>query len=194
MRKMLLPVFFAPIFSFGQTLKFNTGATASALIYPTSFNIKTGLNNILIGFTGAAGIDYSETKWGFLSSNIGFVQKGSKDKVTYTDPLGNSTWTGIVKTKFNYITLNTTINFKISRGSLVPFFSVGPRVDYLLNQKDFIDSKNIKFAYGLNGGLGLIKRIDKMEFGGRIDYLLNIAEHPNDRTGAIQVFFGYKLK
>jgi hypothetical protein len=194
MRKTFFFLMILPVISIGQTLKLSTGATASTLIYPAETGIKTGFNNILTGFTGTVGVDYLETKWGFLSSNIGFVQKGRKDKVTYTDALGNNTWVGTFKSKFNYVTFNTTMNFKLSQSSLVPFFSIGPRVDYLLNQSHFYDPGNIKFAYGLNGGFGIIKRTGKMEFGGRVDYLLNIAERPDDRTGAVQVFFGYKLK
>lgn len=177
-----------------QTIKINAGSTISTTLPSAGLGIKTDAKNLLVGFIATAGIDYAETKWAFLSTNIGIVQKGRKDKVVYTDALGNNYREGIQYTRYNYASINTIINFKLSQRSLVPFFSIGPRLDYLLNQNDFYDPKKLAFAFGFNGGFGLIKRFNKMELGGRIDYLLSLNKHPNDRTGAIQLFYGYILK
>jgi hypothetical protein len=195
MRNIILILFLlVPALSPAQTLKINAGATMSTIIPPEVTRIPTGVKNVLIGSIASIGVDYTETKWGFLSSNIGFVQKGRRNEVIYTDALGNEINTATVRIRYNYATLSTTMNFKLSQSSLIPFFSIGPRVDYLLNQKDFYDPKEMQFAFGLNGGFGLLKRFNKIELGAKIDYLLNLAKLPKDRTGAIQVFYGYKFK
>ncbi|MBX3253936.1 MAG: hypothetical protein KF862_07310 [Chitinophagaceae bacterium] len=201
MRKLPIPLLMISFSSFillipaalcAQTIKLNAGTSFSVVNSNPDLH-PTGIKNVAIGFSGTIGADFVERKWGFLSANIGIVQKGRKDRVTYTDVNGNSSYDKTNVIRFTYLTANATVNFKLSQSSLVPFLGIGPRLDYLLNKSSFIDPERLELAYGVIGGFGLMKKFDKIQIGGRVDYLYSIKKEPIDRTGTVMIFAGWGI-
>lgn len=189
MRKMALFLLFLPVAGFTQTLTLNAGPSFSTIVPPKGVGRPAGLENVITGLSASGGLSFAERDWGFLSINAGVVQKGRRDKSTYID--GNDTHTKINRVRFSYATVNMTANLKLSSGSLVPFVSVGPRVDYFIDQPEA--TKLPAFLYGANAGIGLMQYAGNWRYGVRADYLYNFTKKPNDRTATLMAFVGWKV-
>lgn len=160
MAKITLFFLLLPFVGFAQTIKFNLGP---------SFSKQHGESRT--GVSTAIGIDFLETKWTFISANLGLVQRGIS--------------------KHSYPTANVMVNVKLSQRSFIPFISAGPRLDYFSDAPEtFSDSR---YVIGANGGAGLIKRLKKMELGVRADYHYNFTKKPDDRSLVTMAFIGFKL-
>lgn len=153
-------LFLMPICSFTQTLKLNLGP---------SFSNASG--ELVVGLSTTVGVDYFETKWTFLSANLGLVQRGIS--------------------KNSYTTANIQGNIKLSQGKFIPFFSIGPRVDYFLDAPEIWDHS--RYVIGANGGVGLMKRMEKLELGVRADYHYNFTKPPNDPAVIAMLFVGFRI-
>ena len=191
MRKITLFLFLLPVLGYSQTLKLNFGPSFSTILRPAHVNNRAGLENVITGLSGTGGIDFLETDYGFLSVNAGLVQKGRKDKTLYTDPNTNETSTVTTKTQFSYATANITANIKLASGNLVPFISVGPRIDYFIDQPE--GTTLPAFLFGANGGIGVLQYAGNWRYGVRADYLHNFTKKPNDRTVVLMATLGLKL-
>ena len=203
------------VFANGQIVKIQGGPSFSQL--DLKFNrIDGGVyrnNETMIGYSIFAGIDYMDKKYFNLSSNIGMIRKRGRGVHSYD--YGSGWQYGLSeKLSLDYLSLNTTIDFKYPIKKISPFISFGPRFDYLLHSNNyppqfashFDDIKNASFGFILGGGLKY--DISKLQFGLRADYYLDfskkIAELPDYDTGnvcdvlinafTINLSIGYRLK
>ncbi len=174
-----------------QIVKVSAGTSFSVIKVPQVLpGISNTTDNAVAGFSGVIGVDFAESKWAFLTGSVGIVQKGRRDAFNRTDALGN-TIPGQVKHKVLYTfgVVNLAVNFKLRNDGLIPYFSIGPRIDHLMNENSGFD----KTAIGFNGGFGLTKRMESLELGGRLDYLHSFGENPKTIAGSAMLFFGFKL-
>lgn len=186
MKYIPLLLLLLPLAGFAQVFTVGIGPSFSTIVVPRS---STKMENILTGLSVNGGVDFAETKRKFLSANIGIVQKGRRFVATYTD--GNETFTRVSKTRYVYGTASFTANFKLSSGKLVPFISIGPRMDYYIDRPEVTPLP--AFSFGANGGFGVMQYAGNWRYGVRADYLYNITKKPNDRTAVLLAFAGFKF-
>jgi len=202
-------------FTNGQILKIQGGTSISKLDWDVPAIHNGSLyNKTLIGYSVFAGIDYLDKNFFNLSSNIGMIRKGGKsDNMTLTDSMGNELRNLTVKPTLDYLSINTTIDFKYPiKKKVFPFLSIGPRIDYLLNSsgefsylKQTNDLKTISF--GLILGAGVKYNISKFQLGLRADYFLDftkvadwsvttnrVAGDISANTFSINLTVGYRIK
>lgn len=199
-------------FFYGQTIHLQGGMSVSKLDWVVEYNNVPTLSFFNTEVTGVniyAGVDYLNSKYFNLSSNIGYIQKGGKeDNISFTDGSGNVLYSGSVTTRIDYISANTLAELKYPVAkTIVPFISAGPRVDYLVNyDKDFWGSAIRQTSYGLLLGGGVKYVFDRIELGIRTDFYLNFIKvlnnrpdaytyaHVSDKTYTVNVSIGYRLK
>ena len=198
--------------SYGQIVKIQAGPSFSVLDWRTDNMPIIPYDDVLIGYSVTAGIDYLDSKYFNLSSNLGLIRKGGKELVTYMNSSGEPIGEGIDRAKLDYFTVNTTIDIKLPvNDKLIPFISIGPRFDYLI--KHSIDFQGVnemgelnKYNVGLIFGGGMKYDLSKFQIGLRADYYMNfikVAEWPaqgdnswgeiDDRTFSLNLIVGYKL-
>ncbi len=202
------------IFANGQIVKIQGGTSISKLNWEApSIGNSSLFDEILIGYSIFAGIDYFDKQFFNLSSNIGIIRKGGKTEIYLTDMSGSPVGTWIDKPTLDYLSLNTTIDFKYPiKDKISPFISAGPRLDYLLNSSrhfdtlDDLDDLN-SVSIGLILGAGVKYSMSNLQFGLRTDYYLDfikIADWPAENgrgtgkvsvnTFAVNLTVGYRLK
>ncbi len=196
----------------GQTLNIQGGTSISKLDWKIGTQDIEPFKQILIGYSVFAGIDYFDKTYFNLSSNLGFIRKGGKGTFTITNQLGEPIDEFTQKVKLDYVTVNTTFDIKYPiRNKIIPFISVGPRIDYLINYSKEIDGLNDinaleKYNIGLILGGGIKYNFSKIQIGLRADYYLNfnkIADWPaeignlggsvKDKTMSINLIFVYNI-
>jgi len=201
--------------TYGQIIKIQGGLSSSSIIWDLE-NISTPIyDEILIGYSVFAGIDYMDKEYYNLSSNFGLIKKGGKDELEIFD--GEFEFTGEtkeLKPTLEYFTLNTLFEAKYPvKKSILPFISFGPRIDYLIRSSKEFDSleENDELnsvSIGMLLGGGIKYDINKLQLGVRYDYYLNftkIAEwnietsggmsgEISDNTFMVNLTIGYKLK
>lgn len=199
------------VFSFGQILKIQTGISLSSLNWKLA-NIDRGYNQKMIGYSAFAGLDYCNKKYYNLSANAGFIRKGGKLEITITDDFGNPIKVLKNIASLDYISLNTTIDFKYPiKDKLFPFIGFGPRFDYMIfYSHEFDGFENVdgrkKYSLGMILGGGFKYDLPIIQVGLRADFNLNftkIADWPAtttnlggsviDHTMMINLSIGYKL-
>lgn len=201
--------------TFGQTIKLQTGVSLSQLDWKyTGVSIDPVYNETFIGYSVLAGIDYMETKYFNLSSNLGVVREGGKGEIQLVDQSGEITGQTITKKPtLDYLLLNTTIEIKYPiKERISPFISVGPQFEYLLsNSEEFDGLKKTNELHSTSIGLllggGVTYDLQRIQLGLSADYHLNftkVADWTNEQTGiggeiALKTFtthltIGYKLK
>jgi len=211
---LLLLLIFLGTSVYGQTIYLKIGPSFSKLTWNNTMIDENPFQKGIVGYNAIVGINYLNFKYFNISSNLGFIQKGGNQTITYTDDLGDSIGTGEEIERLNFITINTTINFKILIKDFVePYIFVGPRLDYLLSYKEnivFLEQfddvgKLNKFIYGLSLGCGITFNVKKFRLGAAFDYYLNFIKQVNyesatgitnqlyDNTYTINALIGYKF-
>ena len=201
-------------FANGQVVKLQGGTSFSTLDWKlNSIDFKI-FDKTLIGYSIFVGIDYFDKQYFNLSSNIGMVRKGGKGNVPLTDFGGNIITERTENALLDYLSINTTMDFKYPiKETISPFISFGPRFDYLLRSSNFFDILSEfdalkSSSIGLILGGGLKYDISNLQFGLRADYYLDfsnkVAEWTIDDTGingqalvntfTINLSVGYRLK
>lgn len=152
------------------------------------------------------GMQYMDKGWFNLSSNVGYLRKGERDKGKLT-----SMWEGayqVIGTNLHYLTLNTTFDLKkMSRDGYTCFIGVGPRIDFLLKSSVDLYGGNNNYSkqtiegyhsvvFGLKCVGGVRKDFGNMQIGLNFAYLpsftrLNPVNY--DRTFTFGLSLGYKL-
>ena len=161
------------------------------------------------------GYQYLDKGWFNLSSNIGYLRKGGQVKIDYNSIFGESSGNVILKSKLNYLTINTTFDIKKTSTDGYTFFvGVGPRIDFKLKatdesyadwddlNHDYPNQKStIKGLHPLQFGLkcvgGIRKDFGNVQLGVNIAYLPTftrvISGGAHDRTFTFGLSLGYKL-
>lgn len=161
----------------------------------------------------ALGMQYADKGWFNLSSNIGYIRRGSQVKLGYSVDPGALIESIIVKSKLHYITLNTTFDVKKTYHDGYTFFiGVGPRLDFKLKStvesyadysgpseyeptKDKLEGIHT-VLFGLKCVGGIRKDFGNMQLGLNIAYLpsfTRLSKGVHDRTFTFGLSLGYKL-
>ena len=164
-------------FAHGQTIKIQGGVSISKLEYTMTWDNDLLFEQKLIGYSFFAGVDYFDKRYFNLSSNIGLVRKGGKTEMQFADQNDNLEGSMLVKPALDYLSINTTIDFKYPiKKFITPFISFGPRLDYIYKVYH-LDSRGMKrFAPGLIMGGGLKYEISNLQLGLRADYYLDFSK------------------
>lgn len=199
-------------FATGQVLKVQVGISGSSLNWKILNGAVKIYDQKLTGHSIFIGLDYLHKKHFNLSGNIGTIRKGGvSDDIFFTDPYGMPQIGKKQRAALDYLSLNTTLDFKYPiNKKIFPFVSFGPRVDYLIANSDHFSSlKELnelnKLSYGVNIGTGIKYQFSGIELGIRGDYLLNfdnIADYNTassrqqikDHTFLLNLTLGFKLK
>ena len=192
------------ILTHAQTIKIQGGPSFSKL----NWGSPSLYDKTLTGYSVFAGIDYLNSKYFNLSSNIGMIRKGGKSEINISVPLLPATI--IEKPTLDYISINTTIDLKYPIKKMSPFISCGPRFDHLIKSSsqfgglkalNVLENKSI----GLLLGGGVKFDFSKIQLGLRADYYLNftkIAERTDSfgnsqkvtvNTYTIDLMIGYRI-
>ena len=209
-------------FTYGQVLRVQAGISVSSLHARSEFqgNVLTKQYEPLIGHSLFLGLDYLVKKHYSLSSNIGFIRKGSTEEYRRVNESGE--WVDATRREtLNYFSINTLLDVKYPiREKMIPYVSVGPRVDFLLDdtygsefliggvfrKSDFLNSYN----YGLLLGGGATYNFPKFNIGLRGDYYINAKDVVNsperatykghyssydlkDKTFTVNMLIGYNI-
>jgi hypothetical protein len=196
MKKLLIiftGLFLIIEFSIGQIVKLQLGRNWSVLEDGKStqyFDPLEGFDEPFPGYSLFIGIDYLNLKVFNLSSNLGYITKKGEQSYISLRPNGGSDLI-TNRTNLGYLSFNTTIDLKYPvRDLLIPFVSVGPRLDYLISDKSESRWDILKPAvYGMTLGGGLKYNISKIQIGLRFDHYLNF--NKNSELSAMASYTGF---
>jgi hypothetical protein len=192
----------------GQTINIQAGTSLSKLDWV--MDETNYFNNTLIGYSAFAGIDYMDSRYFNLSSNLGYVRKGGRDKIIYINLYGVETGTDYMNASLDYLSFNTAVDVKVPINNIVPYLCFGPRIDFLImhhrlyNGIDDMGGLN-SVSYGLLFGGGIKYDMPTIQFGIKAEYYLNfnkVAEWSpqnnlnydiKDNTLLLSVTIGFKL-
>lgn len=175
----------------------------------SSLRIK-GLGQIMdktFPYQMSVGMQYLDKGWFNLSSNVGYIRRGERDK-----NIDNYEWiygeSRIAGSNLYFLTLNTTFDLKtVSRDGYTCFIGVGPRIDFNLKSTDIYCSGNDDYQYhkakgynsvlfGLKCVAGIRKDLGNMQIGLNFAYLpsfTHVAPIIRDRTFTFGLTLGYRF-
>lgn len=215
MGKKLLLLFIALLYiqvSFGQVFRLQAGPTISNLEWSIENIRRIGTDRSLTGKSVFIGLDYLNSKYFNLSTNIGYLQKGDRSDIAYTNDNDEVLVFPGMKAVFDYFSFNTLAEIKLPLGNrIIPYISMGPRIDYLHSySKDFSFIEEVdelpRYAYGVNLGGGFKVDFRRWQIGVRSDYYLNVRKLADwvsdiddsgwldDKTYLVNFTVGYKLR
>jgi len=159
----------------------------------------------------SVGLNYADKSWFNLSSQIGYIRKGGKDKIALWDePGGMSNYTLQYKEGAGYLSVNTTFQLKKNIRRETYYIGAGPRVDFKLNtlensieDEDSFHAFNSRTVlYGLKCEAGFNYTINKILLGINFSYLPSFNKqidteyelYLRDRTFTLGIVVGYVLK
>jgi len=196
----------------GQILNVQTGTSFSKLVWKDGDKDTDQYGTMLIGYSAFIGLDYVDKKYINLSTNLGLIRKGGKDKVVVTNANGEALSELSTKATLDYVSLNTTIELKYPiKEKIMPYISIGPRFDYLIKNSYYLEvlkqnNDLNKINVGLILGGGIKFDLPAIQLGLRADYYLNfmkVAEWPtrynttngsvNDQTMSLNFTIGFKI-
>jgi hypothetical protein len=193
----------AASFSFGQIITLQAGKSFSSLNWNAGLPTIDKTNKTLVGYSYFVGVDYLDKTYFNLSSNFGIIKKGGQATKTVVDASGIRLYDESISSALDFVSFNTTFVVKYSFYRLIPFLSVGPRFDYLMNDYGEYNKSN----YGLILGGGLKYKFRQMLLGIRADYYLNfndmadlsveqtnLGKSLNCKTIAVNMTIGYRIK
>lgn len=166
--------------SYSQVIKVYNGIGVSS-----NKNEMTLLSDKYCGYVGMIGIDYLKNKYYYLSSQLGYLQKGGKDRIDIVQE--NKSSYKDLKIKWGYIHANTTFRLKTSSNSFYFYLGAGPKIDILTKSK-YIRNKegyDIKLNPVLIGGIGEVgvaKRIKQVELGLNASYTFDFNDMGNTKN------------
>ena len=140
------------------------GLKLGAAISNQSWNYQTDINLDLdnkIGFSPRIFADFLNFPFIELEGEIGYSQKGFKDKVlirTTSQPLGTGNYI-TENNKLNYLIFAALAKLKIESGNLTPYIIIGPQLNILMSKNlekgwevIFDKFKNNNFGLSLGAG------------------------------------------
>lgn len=134
-------------------------------------------------FQMSVGVEYLEKEHFNLSSSIGYLRTGGKNKVIIAGGDG-----GILNSNFNYkyfidyLTVNTLFNIKQINNRTIYYIGIGPRLDFKLGSReniyedmDYLEGKRPELntvIFGLKCEVGFWYDLgDKFRLGANVAYL-----------------------
>lgn len=183
MKKILLVVFALLMMGvneiFSQVVKVENGLSLSWMK-------GDNLENKLSAYSVMLGCDYLEHDWFYLSSEIGYIKKGGKDNVYdrfYEEDNYASVGYAGIKSKLNYLHINTSFRVKHSFDKLTIYAGIAPTIDFLLKEKsntkfedkEYKEDFNAnKVVLGIKPEIGVFYDINKIRISLNVSYLRNI--------------------
>lgn len=190
----------------GQTIRVENGISVSSLR-------KSAFEKKVYPYQVSVGYEYADKGWFNLSSGIGYIKKGGKDRIPLYPDFGNPIPI-LTKANIHYLTLNTVFNMKKSYNSgLTLFAGAGPRLDVRLkdsftawaeeggpegfSREDAGTFRNV--VLGLKCVLGFYQQLGRIPVGFQFAYLPNISKMAkkdygcHDRTFTLGLTFGFSL-
>lgn len=199
-------------FSFGQIIKIQMGTSFSSLDWKIDDLNIAPYKKTLTGYSVFAGVEYFNRKYFNISTNLGFIRKGGKDVISYSNEEGEYVNMKEQEATLDYLSINTALDIKYPiREKIVPFVGIGPRIDYLLSNNREVEGINginpiQEYSFGLIVGGGIKYLLSRIQLGVRADYYLNfnkmadrstqvenLAGEINDKTMTLNLSIGYRL-
>lgn len=127
-----------------QTVRVELGWAGSSMRYhnpkvPSIDFFGSNANN----FQCAVAVDYLNYRWFDLTSEIGYIRKGGKEKDILTDAMGISQ-KGSARLNLDYLTLNTMFNVKYDFNGITPYIGVGPRLDFKVGSSESYENLDLE--------------------------------------------------
>lgn len=135
------------------------------------------LENNVQTFAIKLGIDYAEHDNYFVSSNLGYKQRGGNEK----NPLLMGDWNKITK-RWNYISLDSYINYKLNISNAYFYVGVGPEINFLLSKNPFENTpyensyELNKILFSANSQLGFTRVFGNFRFSAYSYYTWNLSK------------------
>ncbi|MDR1200524.1 MAG: hypothetical protein LBL58_02690 [Tannerellaceae bacterium] len=183
-----------------QVLKINNGISYSSF---THKNIEI-LNSKITSYSLTLGCEYLKKQYFELSSEIGYIQKGGRehDFIIFDNNNNNIRYINIDE-KNNYLSINTTARFKYIIYNNYIYIGIGPKIDFLLSDKELIHYDYIldRVSLGFKSEFGFTQNLNKkINVGLNFTHLGNIgkiakSEYSNlyNTYYSISFCFGYVL-
>lgn len=155
-----------------QYLKIDNGAVFSSF---SNENDNPILNSRVANYSVAIGLDYSESDWFSLSSQVGYMRVGGEDEVLNEVDIPDNF--NLVEEK-EFVHINTTFRPHLNISGTTFFVGIGPTLNILVGSRD---SENVLYrGYEYNslrlGGkaeLGITHTMKKFRLGIVGGYLLD---------------------
>ena len=198
MKKIILLLLFTAYsisYSHSQTVKISNGLVLSHMD-SQKFDF---LNQTINLYSLFIGCDYLENNYYYLSSELGFTQKGGME---ITQILGRQI------EKFNYLQINTTFRLKLPYNNSHIYVGVGPSIEYIISSNKFktcyyknAEYKMNKVNPGCKLETGFVQNIDRIRIGLNYNYILTINGVGKSQYNKIKntshnfsISIGYNLK
>ncbi|GEM_PF-2037127 len=159
---------------------------------------RTQKKDYRIGLNFALNLEWFNNNYFTMITDIGYIQKGFNEDVTITS-IDNpeSGYLKTFKTEFDYLYFSPQLKIRKEFNKITPYAFVGPRIDYQSTYKSDFNLSSIendfeKIIFGLNYGLGINYRINKIDIGLEFTNIYDFTNLIN--TQATQNTSGLKIK
>lgn len=127
------------------------------------------------GLYGAATIDFLNTRYFHITTELGYCEKGFAEKIDTFSAEG-STGHYVIESNVNYLFLNNAVKLKYQAGGFIPFVQLGIRVDRQWSYDTFfLDAKEFRpWIYGLTAAAGFEYKISRVGIFGMLQYLYDL--------------------
>jgi len=161
-----------------QVIKIENGLSISS-INSTKFNL---LNDNLYTYSLLLGCDYLEHRYFYLSSGIGYIQKGGTDNIIQLDENTHPVNTIPIKGKWDYLHLNTSLRIRYPFEKSHLYLGAGLKADVLTsstdNNKSYL-SEGYKMASiipGMKIEMGINREVKRLVIGVNASYLIDFKD------------------
>lgn len=140
-------------------------------------------NKAVIPFHMSLGLEYLDKKYFNLSSSVGYLRMGGKEKIYHYNGADPSDVSIVdYRNIIDYVTVNTLFNMKRSVSRMTYYIGIGPRVDFKIGSKvtglddnESADEQPPKISpvvFGLKCETGFRYAIDNhLRLGANVSYL-----------------------
>ena len=158
-----------------QVIKIENGLSISSM-NSTKFNL---LNDNLYTYSVLLGCDYLEHRYFYLSSGIGYIQKGGVDNVIQLDENAHPLNTISIKGKWDYLHLNTSFRIKYPFKKNHLYIGAGLKADVRTSSTD----SNLSYLHegykmasiipGMKIEMGFNREMKRLIIGVNASYLID---------------------
>ena len=175
MKKLLLIAFLLSTGSlYAQYIKLDNGIVSSS--FHNEKNLSILSSKKIVSYSFLLGTDYLEKGWFYLSSQIGYIKIGGKEKNSLPQEEYNS-----ISESGSFIHLNTTFRAYIKASESRFFVGIGPYINISTGNKNFdspLYSPSFSFKNLYVGGkpeIGATVDINKFRVGLTGTYMFNLS-------------------
>lgn len=161
-----------------QVIKIENGLSISSM-NSTKFNL---LNDNLYTYAVLLGCDYLEHRYFYLSSGIGYIQKGGVDNVIQLDENAHPLNTISMKGKWDYLHLNTSLRIKYPFKKNHLYIGAGLKADVRTSSTDSNHSylhegyKMASIIPGMKIEMGFNREMKRLIIGVNASYLIDFKD------------------